>query len=274
MVRDPRSVETPAAEPLRTAVPETLDLRAVLTVFLVLFAMNATAFLGWGSSGALLAALIGIFGAWIGRATHSWWSFFAIVLGMSTSGSLMEAVEQRRFVRQDMTAQQIRVADAPRHPSATLYSFADGVVQAEYAYVHTVERRLKKRTERHNVYVAPLVDEGWDKSREVPAWVVVIDAETEVAGWQQPYRQAVRIDEEAWPQSTAWHAVALARAHHGLSSKTGAPLLRWLREPLAGIEQKYRQALLRTALWIGGYSLLFLLWLSILAGVRAVRSRR
>lgn len=274
MVRDPRSGEPLASEPGRAAMPETLDLRAVLLVFLVLVAMNATAFLGWGSSGALLAALIGIFGALMGRATHSWWSFFAIVVGMSTSGTLMEAVEQRSFVRRDMTAQRIPVEDAPRHPSATLYSFRDGAVQAGYTYVHAVERRLKKRTERHNVYVAPLVGEGWDKSREVPAWVVVIDAESEVTGWQQPYRQAVRIDEEAWPQSTARDAVALARTHHGLSSKTGARLLRWLREPLAAVEQRYRQVLSRTAFWIVGYSLLFLSWLSILAGVRAVRSRR
>lgn len=274
MVRDPRSSDPTAAEPRQTAVLKTLDLRAVLIIFLVLVAMNATAFLGWRSSGALPAALIGIVGSWIGRREHAWWGFFAIAVGVSTSGALTTAVAERRFLRQDMTAQQILVEEAPRHPSGTLYSFRDGVVQTQYSYVHAVERQLKKRTERRNVHVAPLVPEGWDKRREVPAWVVVVGAESEVADWQQPYREAVRLDEAEWPQRTARDAVALASARHGLSSKTGAPLLRWMRDPLMMAEQRYQQALTWAALSIAGYSLLFLLGLSIQAGVRAVRRKR
>ena len=121
----------------------------------------------------------------------------------------------------------VLVSDLPVHHDASGWVMRDGMPAPAYMGTH-------KDDEGHPYHAAPLVPSGWDRTQPVPAWVTCADGDCQ-KDWVAPWHAGLR-----WTQDTREFQGAIQDAleHHHLTSATNAPLVKWVRDPVAGIKSQ------------------------------------
>lgn len=193
------------------------------------YASGGTMFLGWllglivvvVAAGAVSKKLSGAAGPFVAVILLAVLSLVYAALG----GRLPKAL----FLRES-PAISVSDADLPAHAGCDVFHFTDG-------RVHPTLRGLRSQTTKTRGFaartvsyqVAPLVPEGWKASDPIPAWVAAVGALP--ASWSQDLRGGYRVDSEPLYREI----IEETTARHRLTSRGGAPILVWERDPRAAL---------------------------------------
>ncbi|MGA3086247.1 MAG: hypothetical protein ABSE95_15860, partial [Thermodesulfobacteriota bacterium] len=91
----------------------------------------------------------------------------------------------------------ISVEDVVNYPKAYGFTFTNGIVKKDFQGI----TRKNGSTSKYSVgsgsyyYVAPLVAEKWDNSKEILVWVGCTEISSRKTLWDKPLRAGLRMEE-------------------------------------------------------------------------------
>lgn len=120
------------------------------------------------------------------------------------------------------TVSGIKVVDAPKYTSETVFYFLDGKVKKDYiGYEPIMGRRYKVG----DAYVAPIVPDDWKPTDPVPAWAYSEYRDPDA--WDRQFRGGIREQYDEVKDD----AVKDAETSYHIHSAENAPILVWTNKP-------------------------------------------